>query len=187
MPSFDSPPVGRSLRTAMPNGAAGFTLIEVLVVVVIVGIMATLAVLSVGGRSIEGRLADEARRLHEILLFAGDEAVLQGMELGFVQTAEGYEFLVLREGKWQPLEDGGPLRRRAVSRPFYLQLRVEGRPVTPARGGEQREEPKPQVLLLSSGEATEFTLDLRAEQHGPFWRLQGDALGHLKLERKEAA
>ena len=165
----------------------GFTLIEVLVVVVIVGIMATLAVLSVGSRSIEGRLADEARRLHELMLLAGDEAVLQGMELGFVQTPEGYEFLVLREGKWQPLEEGGPLRRRAVSRPFYLQLRVEGRPVPPAQPDEKREEPKPQVLLLSSGDATEFVLDLRAEQHGAYWRLQGDVLGHLKLERKESS
>lgn len=167
--------------------AAGFTLIEVLVVVVIVGIMATLAVLSVGGRSIEGRLADEARRLHELMLLAGDEAVLQGMELGFLQTAAGYEFLVLRDGKWQPLEDGGPLRSRAVDPPFYLQLRVEGRPVAPLRPDDKREELKPQVLLLSSGDATEFTLDLRAQQYGPFWRLQGDVLGHLKLERKEAS
>lgn len=166
----------------------GFTLIEVLVVVVIIGIMATLAVLSVSGRSIEGRLADEARRLHELMLLAGDEAVLQGMELGFVQTAEGYEFLVLRDGKWLPLEDGGPLRSRAVDRPFYLQLRVEGRTVTPLRtGGDKPEELKPQVLLLSSGDATEFVLDLRAEQYQPFWRLQGDVLGHLKLERRETA
>lgn len=168
------------------RSTGGFTLIEVLVVVVIIGVMATLAVLSVGGRSIEGRLADEARRLHELMLLAGDEAVLQGMELGFVQTPEGYEFLVLRDGKWQPLEDGGPLRSRAVSRPFYLQLRVEGRPVAPRRD-DDREELKPQVLLLSSGDATEFTLDLRAEQYPPFWRLQGDVLGHLKLERRESS
>jgi general secretion pathway protein H len=167
--------------------AGGFTLLEILVVVVIVGVLATLATLSVGRRSLEGRLDDEARRLHELMQLAGDEAVLQGMELGFAQTADGYAFLVMREGKWQPLEDAGPLRGRPVSRPLYLQLRVDGRPVAPLRLDDAKEELKPQVLLLSSGDATEFTLDLRAEQHAAFWRLQGDVLGHLRIERREAS
>jgi len=162
----------------------GFTLLEILVVVVIIGIVATLAVVSLGTRPIEDRLSTEARRLNELLQLAADDAVTQGTELGFVQTPDGYAFLALKDGKWLPLDDAGPLRARQLKEPLYLSLQVDGRPVAPQRLGDERQELKPQVLLLSSGDATEFTLDLRAPDFGPYWRLQGDVLGHLKLERR---
>ncbi|MGQ0587865.1 MAG: type II secretion system minor pseudopilin GspH [Gammaproteobacteria bacterium] len=167
--------------------AGGFTLIEILVVVVIIGVMATLAVLSIGSRTLDDRMALEARRLHELLALAADEAVLQGIELGFVQTADGYEFLVLKDGHWAALENPGPLRRRAVNEPFYLQLQIDGRRVAPVASGDSKAEPVPQVILLSSGDATEFVLDLRARQFRPFYRLHGDALGRVTLDRKEAS
>ena len=167
--------------------ARGFTLLEILVVIVIIGVMATLAVLSIGNRTLDDRMAVEARRLQELLVLAGDEAVLQGLELGFIQTPEGYAFLTLKDGKWTALEDAGPLRSRALAEPFYLQLQIDGRRVTPVDTGDEKTELKPQVVLLSSGDATEFVLDLRAQQFVPYYRLQGDVLGRLKLERKEAS
>jgi general secretion pathway protein H len=163
----------------------GFTLLEILVVVAIIGIMATLAVLSIGSRSLDDRMATEARRLHELLLLAADEAVLQGTELGFLQTPQGYQFLTLRDDKWVPLEDAGPLRARALAPPLYLELQVDGRRARPQRVDQPGVELKPQVLLLSSGDATEFTLDLRAPQYLPYYRVQGDVLGQMKFERKE--
>jgi general secretion pathway protein H len=165
----------------------GFTLLEVLVVVAIIGVMATLALSSIGNRSLDDRLGLEARRLRELFALAADEAVLQGLELGFVQTAEGYEFLVLKEGRWQPLEGSGPLRARALAEPFYLRLQVDGRPVTPVRTGDPKAELQPQVLLLSSGDATEFVLDLKALQYDPYYRLSGDLLGRVTLDRKDAS
>jgi general secretion pathway protein H len=173
--------------TGAPNARhqAGFTLLEILVVVAIIGVMITLATLSLGSRSLDDKLALEARRLHEVMLLAADEAVLQGAELGFVLTPRGYAFLVLKDGKWIALEDAGVLRARALEQPFFIELQVEGRPAPPQRLDDARVELKPQVLLLSSGDATEFVLDLRAPQYAPYYRLQGDVLGQLKLGRKE--
>jgi general secretion pathway protein H len=165
-----------------PN-ARGFTLLEILVVTVIIGVMATFAVLSIGSRALEDRLDTEARRLQELITLAADEATLQGTDLGFVQTLEGYTFLVLRDGKWVEAEDG-PLRARSIVEPFYLQLRVEGRFVPPYDPEKAREPLKPQVLLLSSGEITEFAIDVRAREFAPHYLLEGDALGRMKMERK---
>lgn len=168
------------------GGAGGFTLLEVLVVVAIIGVMASLAVLSIGNRALDDRLEAEARRLQELIALAADEALLQGVELGFVQTVDGYGFLAFKDGRWLPLEDAGVLRSRAIAEPFYLTLSVEGRPVAPQRTDDPEAERKPQVLLLSSGQATAFSLDVRAREHRAWYRLDGDALGRLKLERKEA-
>ena len=171
------------------GSARGFTLLELLVVVVIIGVIASFAVLSIGNRAIEGRLEREAHRLQELIALAADEAVLQGTELGFAQTADGYTFLGLDpKGQWRPLEDAGALRARALEEPFYLQLRVDGRPVAPLKLRDETDpghEIKPQVLLLSSGEATQFVLDLRARDYAPHCTLEGDLLGRLKLERRD--
>jgi general secretion pathway protein H len=175
-------PCGAPARNDAGRGTIrGFTLVEILVVIVIVGVIISFAVLSIGGRAVDERLDNEARRLRELITLAADEAVLQGTELGFVQTAEGYAFLALREGKWGYAAAEGPMR------PRLLELRVDGRPVAPLPLDDERVELKPQVLLLSSGEATEFSLDLRAHQHPAYYRLQGDPLGRVTLERKDAA
>jgi len=158
-----------------------------MVVVVIIGVMATFAVLSIGRRTLDDRMDTEARRLEQLFVLAADEAVLQGVELGFIQTPDGYAFLMLKDGKWISVEGDGPLRGRDMTEPFYLQLQVDGRPVAPVRTDDEKVELKPQVLLLSSGDATEFVLDLRARQHPPYFRLQGDVLGRIKLERKDAS
>lgn len=163
----------------------GFTLLEVMVVVVIIGIMVTFASLSIGSRGLDDRLQLEARRVTELMSLAADESVLQGVELGFLQTEAGYQFLTLKDGKWIPAGDG-PLRSRELADPFFMALTVEGRRVPPYKD-DGKTEVKPQVVLLSSGESTEFTLDVRAKDFAPHYVVQGDVLGRVKMERKDAS
>jgi len=124
-----------------PRGAAGFTLIEIMVVIVIIGILVTFVSLSIGNRALDDRMEAEARRLEKLMQLAADEAQIQGMELGFRHTEQGYEFLGIgTEGKWTTLAEVGSLRPREITEPFYLELRVEGRLIKPALPEEPGED-----------------------------------------------
>lgn len=183
MRSFDSPLMWGSLRTPTAHAVGGFTLLEVLVVVLIIGIIVTFAMLSLGSRALDDQLETEARRLQQLFALANEEAAVQGADFGWRQTREGYEFLALDEsGQWAGIA-AGPLRARALAEPLYLELRVEGRAVPPAAQGEAL----PQVLLLSSGDTTAFRVDLRAAGYQPYFRLEGDALGRLRMARQDAS
>ncbi|HKY91794.1 MAG TPA: type II secretion system minor pseudopilin GspH [Nevskiaceae bacterium] len=189
--------------------APGFTLIELLVVLVIIGVLATLVGLSVSGRATDDRMQAESRRLEQIFRLASDEAQVNGVELGFRYTTEGFDFLTLDPGgNWVPIPEG-PFRPRTVPAPFFLELRVEGRLIKPvettlaAAAGEKdkdgdgkgdkffdneahkKAEDKvlPQVLIMSTGEMTAFTLDLKLKDYRSYYRLEGDEVGGLKSER----
>ncbi|HEX4872751.1 MAG TPA: prepilin-type N-terminal cleavage/methylation domain-containing protein [Nevskiaceae bacterium] len=188
--------------------AAGFTLIEVMVVMLIIGILVTFASLSISGRNVDDTLEGEARRLEKLAALALEEAALRGQELGLRSVEGGYEFLLLSpEGRWQALGAEGPLKPRTLPPPLTGELAVEGRPVKPAKpapapptevadgSGEpffdnvadRKVEPvEPQVLLLSSGEATAFTYDIGLPGHPVRYRVEADSLGQLSRRRVEA-
>lgn len=175
-----------------PSRAAGFTLVEILVVVLIIGIMLTFATLSVSNRATADKLDTEARRLEQLFRLAQEEAELKGYELGFRYTDELYQFLVVNsEGRWTPVAEG-PLRLRAIPQPLELTLRVEDRPVPPAQDLPETEHDKadepslrPQVLILSSGELTAFSLDVSARGLDGSYRIAGTLIGTISLERRE--
>ena len=156
--------------------------------ILIIGILATFATLSIGNRALDDRLEVESQRLEQILKLASEEAETKGIEIGFRYTQERYEFLATdKDGHWAPYTSSGPLRPRPIPQPFYLDLQVENRPVAPASEEADSKEKKiePQILLLSSGEVTAFTLDVKADNYKPYYHLQADTLGKITRERHD--
>lgn len=166
-------------RATLPStGMRGFTLLELLAVIFIIGIILSFASLSVGQHG-SRTLEDEAQRLHSLLQLAADESVLEGRELALQLNPDSYLFLMLdNDDKWQPLQDDRLLRQRELPPILRLQLQLEGVDTTlddadhPAR-----------IFVLSSGEMTPFELRLEGED-GEVYRLQGDVIGHLELARE---
>ena len=71
----------------------GFTLIEVLVVIVIVGILMAVAFLSFGILGDDDNMDREARRLSSLIQLVTDEATTQGRDFGVEFMTAGYRFV----------------------------------------------------------------------------------------------
>ena len=147
----------------------GFTLLELMVVMVIIGVIIGFAALSIGDGGQGERIKTEARRLAALMQLTGDEAVLNGTQLGLLLTPEGYRFLKFGADEWKPVEDDPLLRARKLPEDMAVQLRMEGMPVSVEKDPK---EPEPHLIFLSSGDRTPFELEL-----GP-----ADSFGELNQE-----
>jgi general secretion pathway protein H len=75
-----------------PAPPRGFTLLEIMVVLVLIGIITSFALLSVGGGP-RDRLAEEAQRLAALVELHQQEAILSGELRGIRFARTGYAIL----------------------------------------------------------------------------------------------
>ena len=103
----------------------GFSLLELLVVIVIIAILFTFTTLAIRGTSPEELLETEAQRLDRLLQLALEEAILRGMEYGLEFTPNSYRFLLYIENTWQPHESDRLLRERQLPENMEFELEIE--------------------------------------------------------------
>ncbi len=154
----------------------GFTLVEVMVVVVIIGILINFAVLSLRSFSPADQLNQEAQRLKSLIQMASEEALLRSRFIGVDITETGYGFLTLEEEVWQPVDDS-LLRNREL--PGDVQLSVS----TALPPSDDEKKRTPEIILLNSGEITPFDLKISSIHSDDYFRLTGDETGELTLDR----
>ena len=113
-------PTTRRARACV-SPARGFTLIEILVVLVVVGITLAFATLSVNPSGPSDRLNIEAQRLLALTQDAADEAILSGHTIGLEISSDGYRFVKLERDGWAVIE--GPdnaLRPRQIDDDLHI-------------------------------------------------------------------
>jgi general secretion pathway protein H len=148
-----------SIKFSHP-AAAGFSLLEIMIVVVIIGILVSIFTLSMGSFS-DDATSEHARRLEALINLATEEASMQGREIGLRFYQHGYEFSArvpdldedgLLKWRWIPLEDDKLLKARDLGEDFAVDLLIEGKEVDLDYDPKEDEEYEPQIYLFSSGD-----------------------------------
>lgn len=163
----------------------GFTLVEILVVVVIMAIVISLVILSVGAPGRDTQLDEESRRIEGLIGLLHERALLEGRDFGLRIEPAAYEFVSydsLRD-RWLPLDQEHEFRRRELPKGVIFQLELDSqvvviKPVDRSLSGDQAA-PGPQLAIAASGEGTPFRLTLLREGTTAKASVDGDALGKL--------
>lgn len=183
---------------SVPSGTAhhdrrGFTLLELLIVLVVIGIISSFAVLSTGLADRDKPLGKETQRLLALLRMASEESVQHGDELGMRIDGSGYRFMRYDRDAWKPLDDD-LFRERELPPEISVKLELEGRPIVldnPDAGDASETTKKddkkplaPQIVFLSSGEVSPFVLTL-GEHDAPPLYIKSDGNGDFSLNTLE--
>lgn len=185
-------------RATTESPQRGFTLIELLVTLLVIGLLAGMASLSVGG---SGRLESERLQHLDLLVmraaFAQDEAALSGRDIGLLiepdTTAAGsryrYRWLEQRREGWRDLRgDNLALAQERSPEGLQLQLEVEGVEAvlrTQANSGLELLSLAPQIVFFASGEVTPARLRIYDRADGRLVdALSWDLLGRLQREQQ---
>ncbi|MET0532708.1 MAG: type II secretion system minor pseudopilin GspH [Steroidobacter sp.] len=170
----------------------GFTLLELLVVLVVIAIMISMAMLSFGVLGRDRQSEEETRRFWMVLQQAREEAELQAEDLGVFISTDAYEYLRFepRRNEWLVIEGDELFAQRRLPEGLRFRLRVDSRetvmkPDLPNRSDkDENQKWPPQVLVLSSGEVMPFELEVEREGAPSMWRVTALADNDLRVENR---
>ena len=149
---------------------AGFTLLELLVVMVIAGVM--LGVVSFNAMpSAHQALDNEARRIALLLQLARDEAIVRNSPVAFEADAEHYRFLVRTNNVWAAIEKDDLLRERSFQRAPVTVLLTP--PVTAGSGP---------LRVVFGREPVDKPFLLTLAVDGDQVAIRADGIGHFVVE-----
>jgi general secretion pathway protein H len=155
------------------RSSRGFTLIEVMLVVVLIGIMASVVQMTRGSDQAEQRLQHESARFAGIFDVAAEYSMLNNIELGLQMDKTSYQFVGYDGVRWSQLPDNKMLSSHTLPEGLEMTLKLDDLPLDePAlfdvdsfseqeehdNQDEDEEKIIPQIYILSGGDITPFSL-----------------------------
>jgi general secretion pathway protein H len=165
----------------------GFTLVEILVVIVIMAVVISITVLSVSSTGRDSQLDEESRRIEGLVGLLHERALLEGRDFGLRIEPAAYEFVVYdpRRDRWMMLDQEREFRHRDLPKGITFQLQLDSQTVVIKpidKNLSSGDLPNPQVAIAASGEGTPFRLTLQRDATQAKASVDGDALGKISRE-----
>jgi general secretion pathway protein H len=138
----------------------GFTLVELMVVIFIIGLMASVVVLSLpSGKS---NLNEELSVIAARFELASQEALLSGAVIGIEMNIDGYRFLRRRRGTWAPHDPAGLKGWINWPEDVFVDVEYEGEAISlKTSGSDAKLGGIPTLFFLPTGETQNVRLILR--------------------------
>jgi general secretion pathway protein H len=173
----------------------GFSLIEILVVVVILAIVSTIALMSLGVLGDDRELRTEAQRMQTLLEIAQDEAIMQGREFGMEIMLDSFRFVEFNPftNQWSVIVGDDTLRLRQLPEDVEFELTLEDRDVEleldpaeistieDAADRSPGEDYSPHLLIFSSGDMSPFELRITRRYDRAVVVLRRDLTGEFEI------
>ena len=185
--------------TGTLSKARGFTLIEVLVVIVIVATIVSMALLSLGVGGDDEELDTERRRLAALIETVQDEAMFQGREFGIEFSILAYRFVEYDAltRRWAEVPFDDLYRLRTLPEGLEFELFIDDKRIELNNDLKEIDDPDeqplsagvqvyaPHLFVFASGETTAFELRLWRPQTDAERVLIGDLLGQVRYAEDE--
>ena len=177
----------------------GFTIMELMVVLVLIGIILSMTTLSVDIGGGQGReLEEEAQRLVTLIRMARDETILRAEDWQVVFYEDAYKFQRVKKMVGDQVDNKGELlletsdvdnkvfRKRTLSG-YKLNVFLEGTNKKLGTAKQDEEDGKiiGRVGLSPSGELTPFELNIRTELLEHYFIITGNEFGDLSLKNSK--
>jgi general secretion pathway protein H len=165
----------------------GFTLIEILVVMLIIAAVISLTVLSVNATGRDSQLDEESRRIEGLVGLLHERALLEGRDFGLRIEPAAYEFVSYdtRRNRWLLMDQEREFRHRELPKGISFQLQLDSQTVVIKpidRNLTSGDPPGPQLAIAASGEGTPFRLILLRDATQAKAVVDGDAMGKISRE-----
>ena len=138
----------------------GFTLLELLVALVLIGIILSFATLSFDSGE-DRRIKEEANRFYGLIKLAQEESILNDRELTLEIDAKGYRFNVITANGEVSLADP-VFRSREFAEFVNPSIKVEQNIFSLDPEKEENSSAAIKIYILSSGELTPFHIEFPA-------------------------
>lgn len=109
-----------------PRRTGGFTLIEILLVILLIGVLASMVVYNFQGESRSQRLAKETDKLQARIQLAAELAMLKNLELGLQLDEKSYRFMLFTDNKWLTIREPKALAAYQLPAGIHLNAQLEG-------------------------------------------------------------
>jgi general secretion pathway protein H len=180
---------GTSDRARASRPQRGFTLLELLVVVAIIGLLVQAVTLSMSALGNDRELEQETGRLGSLIDLLNEEALMQSRDYGIMFTETGYRFYVYdyQQLQWAEPQNDRLLASYTLRPQLKMTLLLDGRevPLEPDFESQDIENPEPQIMLLASGELTPFTVAMARDGTDGRFELTAELDGTVKIAEEE--